>query len=54
MSGKQAYYTIPELARTYKLSYKTIWNWVKSSKLKAIRVKGEIRVSYQSFKKLID
>ncbi len=49
----ESYYTIPELVRAYKLSYRTIWNWIKAKELRAIRVKGEIRVSKKDFERLV-
>jgi hypothetical protein len=48
------YYTIPEIVTAYKVTYRTIWNWIKSKDLKAVKIKGMIRVSKASLEKLIE
>ncbi len=50
---KSDYYTIPELADISILVYRTIWNWIKSGKIKAVKVKGRLRVDKASWKKLL-
>ncbi len=48
------YYTIPEIVQTYKVSYRSIWNWIQAKELKAIKVKRMIRVSRESLEELIE
>jgi excisionase family DNA binding protein len=50
----EKFYTIPEIVTAYKVTYRTVWNWIKAKELKAIKFKGMLRVSKANLDKLIE
>ena len=38
------YYTCEEVAEIYKVKVKTVWSWVKSGKLPAVKLGRYIRI----------
>lgn len=47
------YFSVSDIAKQYNFSYRTIWNYIKEKKLKAVKVNGTLRISKAEFKKLI-
>jgi excisionase family DNA binding protein len=46
-------YTITEVAKTLRLTNRTVWNYVKAGKLKAKKVGGKWIISEEDLKKFI-
>lgn len=50
---KKELYTLREVETIVKVSQRTLYNWIKSGKLKAKKVGGQYRVSPKTIEELL-
>jgi len=48
------YYTSQELAKKFKVTYLTVFRWIKSGKLKAFKVGKQYRVKQEDLESFIE
>lgn len=51
---KDEFYTLAELETIFKVTRRTLYNWIKSGELKALKLGNEWRVSKESMENFID
>ncbi len=51
---EEKYYTIQEVATILKVSYLTVYRWIKAKKLEAIKAGKQYRISKDSLNKFIN
>lgn len=50
---EETYYTIQEIAEKFKVSDRTVRNWIEEGKLEALRFGREFRIPESSLKKML-
>ncbi len=51
---KDEFYTLHEIAKLLKISYMTVFRWVKNGKLKASRIGKQYRVKKEVLEEFIE
>ncbi len=51
---EETYYTLSEIAKRLKVSYRTVYRWVRAGELTAYRLRGEYRVADRDLKQFLE
>ena len=51
---QEQYYTIEEVAKMLKVAYLTVYRWVRSGKLKAVKAGKQYRIEKQVLDKFLE
>lgn len=55
MQNMEKYYKLREVAASLSLSKRTIWNWVRAGKIKAIQLpNGQLRISRKALDRFLE
>lgn len=52
--NEETYYTSQEVAKRFKVTYLTVFRWIKSGKLKAFKVGKQYRVKQEDLEAFIE
>ncbi|HQF37160.1 MAG TPA: helix-turn-helix domain-containing protein [Candidatus Dojkabacteria bacterium] len=53
INKEETYYTIDEVAKMLKVAYLTVYRWIQSGKLEAVKAGKQYRISKPSLDKFI-
>jgi excisionase family DNA binding protein len=54
INNKEEYYSIEEVAEMLKVAYLTVYRWIKSGKLQAVKAGKQYRISKTSLDKYLN
>lgn len=52
--NEETYYTTQEVAKRFKVTYLTVFRWIKSGKLKAFKVGKQYRVKQEDLETFLE